>query len=272
MDNKNSILLIDPAFEPSNANNCNLLVKIGSKNFSYAIINCETNKVCAVYDQQECENVTSRFAESLKTDPYLTLAYQDVKVAINTANAIAVPNELFNEENVSINAKYFRENNSGNVYVDAQNHFGFNTIFSLTKTTEELLNFTDAKILHENAGLLNQAEQLNAASLILDFAVGNVNVIYLNDNRVIFQQCYEIEDVEEFNYYLLLMINLLKLERTTKIYTCGIIHENDDNYNCITKYFETIEFLTVSNHLDQEVLEDMPAHYYSSLLALSKCG
>lgn len=272
MDNKNSILLIDPAFEPSTANNCSLLVKIGSKSFSYAIINSETNKVNAVYDEQECENVTSKFAERLKTDPYLTLPYQEVKIALNTPNVINVPNELYSEENVGTNAQYFPANHSSNVYVDTQNHFGFKTIFSLPKTTEELLNFTNAKMFHENAGLLNQAEQLNAASLILDFTVGNVNVIYLTDNRVIFQQSYEIDDTEELNYYLLLMISQLKIDRSTKIYVCGIVHENDQNYNCLFKYFDNIEFLTVSNDLDQEVVEDMPAHYYSSLLALSKCG
>lgn len=272
MDNKNSILLIDPAFEPSTANNCSLLVKVGSKNFSYAIINNETSRVSAVYDEQECENVTSKFAERLKTDLYLTLPYQEVKIALNTPNVITVPEELFSEENVGANAQYFPEDHSGNVYIDSQDHFGFKTIFSLPQATSSVLNFTNPKFFHENAGLLNQAEQLNAASLILDFAVGSVNVIYLTNNRVIFQQSYEIDDAEELNYYLLLMINQLKIDRTAKIYVCGIIHENDQHYNCLSKYFDTIDFLTVSNDLDQEVVEDMPTHYYSSLLALSKCG
>lgn len=272
MDNKNSILLIDPAFEPSTANNCSLLVKIGSKSFSYAIINNETSRVSAVYDEQECETVTSKFAERLKTDPYLSLPYQEVKIALNTPNVITVPDELFSEENLGTNTQYFSESLSSDVYVDSQDHFGFKTIFSLPQATSTLLNFTNAKLFHENAGLLNQAEQLNAASLILDFAVGSVNVIYLSNNRVIFQQSYEIDDAEELNYYLLLMINQLKIDRTAKIYVCGIIHENDQNYNCLSKYFDTIEFLTISNQLDQEVIEDMPTHYYSSLLALSKCG
>lgn len=271
MDIKNSILLIDPTFEPSTANHCSLLIKIGSKSFSYAIINNETSKVSAIYDEQECDDFTSKFADRLKTDPYLTLPYQEVKIAHHTQHIITIPDELFSGENVGVNAQYFPANHSSNVYVDVQHYFGFKTIFSLPKTTEELLNFASAKMFHENAGLLNQAEQLNAASLILDFTVGNVNVIYLTDNRVIFQQSYEIDDAEELNYYLLLMINQLKIDRTANIYVCGIIHENDQHYNCLSKYFDTIDFLTVSNDLDQEVVEDMPTHYYSSLLALSKC-
>ena len=271
MDNKNSILLINPTFEPSTSTNCSLLVKIGSKSFSYAIIDRETNKVNAVFDEQECEDAAKKLADRLKTDPYLTLDYQDVKIAINTPNSITIPTELYSEENIGANAQYFPEHHSNNIYVDAQQHFNFRTIFSLPKTTDDALNFTAAKRFHENAGLLNQAEQLNSASLILDFTVGNVNLIYLNDNRVIFQQSYEIADVEEFNYYLLLMINQLKVERSTMVYICGIIHENDHQYNCLLKYFNAIEFLTISNDLDQDILDDMPAHYYSSLLALSKC-
>lgn len=271
MDNKNSILLIDPTFEPSNASNCSLLVKMGSKSFSYAIIDNENKKVNAVYDEQECEDGAKKLAERLKTDNYLTLPYQEVKIAIHTPNTIAIPVDLYDEENLSANAQFFTESHSNNLYVDQQVHFGFNTIFALPKSTDTTLSFIEAKKYQENAGLLKQAEQLNGPSLILDFSVGIVNVIYLNENKVIFQQGYEIDNSEEFNYYLLLMINQLNIDKSTIVYLSGIVHENDENYNCLLKYFNSIAFLTVDNELDQHVLDDMPSHYYTSLLALYKC-
>ena len=271
MDNKNSILLIDPTFEPSNASNNTLLVKIGSKSFSYAIIDDENKKVNAVYDEQECEDGAKKLAERLKTDNYLTLPYQEVKIAIHTPNLIAIPNELYNEESLSANAQFFTESHSNNLYVDEQVHFGFNTIFALPKSTDAALTFTEGKRYQENAGLLNQAEQLSGPSLILDFAVGVVNVIYLNENKVVFQQGYEIDNSEEFNYYLLLMINQLSIAKNSIVYLSGIVHENDENYNCLLKYFNSIAFLTVDNELDQQVLDDMPSHYYTSLLALHQC-
>ena len=66
MNTKNSILLIDPAFDTNTAVNCSLLVKIGIDTFSYAILDKETNKIIAVFDEQECEDVSKTLSERLK--------------------------------------------------------------------------------------------------------------------------------------------------------------------------------------------------------------
>ncbi|TKC10728.1 DUF3822 family protein [Pedobacter polaris] len=272
MDNKNSILLIDPTFDPASAPSCNLLVKVGSKSFSYAIVNTETKKVNAVFDEQECENGAKKLIDRLKTDIYLGLPYQEVKIAVHTPNSIAIPLELYTADNLSSNAQFFTENHSGNLYVAHQSHFGFNTIFSLPTNTDEAINFASGKKYHENAGLLALAEQMKETALVLDFTVGSLSIIYLNNNQIIFQQSYEIDDIQEFNYYLLVMINQLNINASCNIYLTGIVHKNDEKYNCLLKYFNTIQFLTINNSLDQQVLDDMPAHYYSSLLALYQCG
>ncbi|RZL48182.1 MAG: DUF3822 family protein [Pedobacter sp.] len=271
MDNKNSILLIDPNFDPATAKDYTLLVKVGAKSFSYAIINKENKKVIAVFDEQECEDGAIKFAERLKTDSYLTLLYREVKVAVHTENSIAIPAELYNEDLLSANTQFFNGSVNDNLYVNQQAHFGFNTIFAFPKNTDQTINFTEGTKYTENAGLLALAEKLNETALILDFAVNTVNVIYLNDEKIAFQHGYEIDHIYEFNYYLLLMINQLTIKSSTKIYLAGIVHENDEKYNCLLKYFNQPEFLSVGNALDQQIVDDMPAHYYTSLLALNLC-
>lgn len=271
MDNKNSILLIDPTFDPTKASSCDLIVKVGSKSFSYAIINAETKKISAVYDEQECEDGAKKLVECLKNDSYLALPYRTIKIAAHTSNIIHIPSELFTEENLSHNAQFFTEKCSENLYVNEQVHFGFHAIFAFSTYTDEAINFTSGKKLLVNDGLLAIAEQLQGPTLFLDFSVGTVNILYINNKQVVFQQCYEIDNAEEFNYYLLLILNQLEISATTSIYLSGIVHENDDNYNCINKYFNTVQFLTVAEELDQQVMDDMPAHYYSSLLALYQC-
>jgi len=52
----------------------------------------------------------------------------------------------------------------------------------------------------------------------------------------------------------------------------GIIHEEDGYYICLQKYFSDIRFnLPPAGDIDHTILDDMPAHYYSSLLALDLC-
>lgn len=272
MNKSNSILLIDPSFDPAAAPNCTLLVKVGLDSFSYAIIDKETNAVSAVFDEQECKSGALKFAERLKTDSYLTLAYQDVKVAIHTPNMINIPNDLFREEELSAHAQFFATPHSENVYAHTQSYFGFTTIFSLPTPTEELLHNFKGKKFQSTAGLLSLAEDKEETTLILDFTVTSFTALYLKNKQVIFQQCYEIENMEEFNYYLLLMVNQLQIStQDTKVHLSGIVHEGDETYNCIQKYFNHIEFISALKELNQQVLNDMPFHYYSSLLALDQC-
>jgi len=268
----NSILLLDTSFDPQTAPACNLLVKVGLDSFSYAIINKETRQVNAVFDEQECEDGIKKFTDRLKTDPYLSLAYREIKIAIHSENIIAIPNNLYNENELAAHTQFFMAPHSGNLYTQDQHHFGFTTIFTLPKFIDELLNndFSTSKRLQETAGLLLLATKIHETALMLDFSVNSFHILYVNDQQIIFQQQYEIENIDEFNYYLLLIINQLGINKPN-VYLSGIIHEGDEKYNCLQKYFDTIYFTTAGDDLNQEVLDDMPSHYYSSLLALDQC-
>ncbi|MES2653554.1 MAG: DUF3822 family protein [Bacteroidota bacterium] len=275
MSNQNSILLIDPAFDPTTSVNCSLLIKIGIDSFSYAILNKDTNKISAVFNEQECMDPVKKLSDRLKSDSYLSLTYTEVKLAIYTENNISIPNELFNSSDLALNASFFTQAHAGNLYTTSHPNFGFKSVFSFSKITEEIINqlLASSKKFESNAALLKLAENIAGSSILLDFTAGSIQVLYQKDKQVIFQQCYEIENVEEFNYYLLLMIDQLKINLIeTPVYVSGIIHEGDEKFNCLSQYFAAIKFLDfVDFNLDQQVLEDMPSHYYTSLLALDQC-
>lgn len=273
MSNNNSILLIDPNFDPVTASACNLLVKVGQDSFSYAIINKETQQVNAVFDEQECENGLQKLADRLKTDHYLNLPYQKVKVAIHTPNVIAVPNDLYEETHLTNHTPYFIGSHTGSLYQQAHQHFGFTTVFALSKTAEDTLNsFNLSQLFTIDAGLLALAQNMEETALLIDFTANSFQVLYLKAGKVTFQQCYEIDNLDEFNYYLLLMFSQLDIQpKDVVLHLSGIVHEDDERYNCLAKYFTEIKFSNQQQQLNQDVLDDMPSHYYSSLLALDQC-
>ncbi|MDQ8003985.1 MAG: DUF3822 family protein [Pedobacter sp.] len=273
--NNNSILLINPDFEPASSGNLSLLVKIGADTFSYAIIDEAEKLVHAVYDEQECESGYQKLTERLKTDAYLKLNYRNVKVATHTPNVIFVPQELYTEAHIEVYSKYFAEASSKNVYVQPTLQQAFNTVFSLPSSVEKVIdeNWQANTKLLQNAGLIELASQLKQDSIIIDFTVGSFQFIYLQQQKVAFMQSYEFEDVEELTYYLLLIINQLNINtKETEVKVCGIIHEGDDKWNCISQYFAKTDLLALATNLDTNILDDMPAHYYTSLLALQQCG
>lgn len=276
MNNQNSILLIDPAFDPSASVNCNLLIKVGIDSFSYAIVNKEINKIIAVFDEQECGDASKKLNERLKNDPYLALTYNEIKIAVYTENNISLPNGLFENENqLNLNAQFFAKPHSENLYTTNHANFGFTAVFSFSKVTDEMINaaLANSKKYHPHASLLKLAENIADTSLLIDFTAGSISVLYIKQKQVVFQQCYEIENTEEFNYYLLLMINQLNIDLgETSAYLTGIIHIDDEKYNCLKQYFSTVHFLDfVDFNLDQQIIEDMPFHYYTTLLTLDQC-
>jgi hypothetical protein len=273
--NNNSILLIDPNFEPANSTRLSLLVKIGADTFSYAIVDETEKLVHAVYDEQECESGYHKLNERLKNDAYLKLNYKNVRVATHTPNVIFVPQELFNENDISIYTKYFEEADSKNVYVQPTLQQAFQTIFSLPIAVEKLIdeNWQTNTKLQQNAGLIELASKVKQDSLIIDFTAGSFQLIYLHQEKIAFMQSYQFDDIEELTYYLLLIINQLNIDTNqTEAKVCGIIHEGDEKWNCLAQYFNQIDLLVLATDLDTNILDDMPAHYYTSLLALQQCG
>lgn len=275
MDNKNNILLVDPEFDPNTAANCTLLLKITPDSFSYAIIDKSTEKLQAVYDQQECDAVVNALADKLKNDPYLRLPFREIKASVYTENNIAVPNELFDIQDLNKYGNYFSEKQSDNLYTQPFASFGFTSIFTLQEFTESTLvsALHNCSLYAQNAPVLGLAKNKSKSALILDFTATSFNAVYVKEGKLIFQNFYQIDNAEEFNYYLLLMINRLSLNPSeTGAFLSGIIHESDANYLCVAKYFKDLHFsLPPLTATDQKILDDMPAHYYSSLLALDVC-
>jgi hypothetical protein len=275
MNSKNSILLVDPKFDPNTAADCDLLIKIGPDSFSYAIIDKSCNQVKAVYDQQECEDAGAALSAKLKSDNYLGLSFKAVKVAVYTKNSIAIPDELFDPAGLNQYAGYFPGEQSLTLYVQPLADYGFTSIFNLSEFIEDTLSasLTSSKRYDHSAPLLALAKGKTSISLLLDFTARSFNATYVNEGQLVFQRCFQTENAEEFNYYLLLIINQLKMDAAqTVVHLSGIIHLDDANYQCISKYFRDIHFSkSVSNEMNDRILDDMPAHYYSTLLALDLC-
>ena len=274
MNNK-SILLIDPEFDPKRSEELNLVVKIGADSFSYAIIDEEKKLVYAVYDEQECEDGAQTLNAKLKADAYLTLPYQTVKVAVHTTNSVLVPNELFEAENVALQTNHFTNSDSNNIYAQPAENSGVTTVFSLEKDLENTINtqWPQSMKLVENAGLMNLVNSVSSDTLIIDFTVGAFDIVYTKERQLIFQQHYQFDDVEEFTYYLMLIVSQLQIDTTTtQVRVCGIISIGDEKWNRLKQYFSTVDCLELHTELNTTILDDMPTHYYTSLLSLYACG
>ncbi|RZK27000.1 MAG: DUF3822 family protein [Flavobacterium sp.] len=275
MNSKNSIILVDPDFDVDSADNCDLLIKVTADNFSYAIIDGSKNRLMVLYDHQECKNILDALSAVLNEDPYFSIPFRTIKASVFTPNTIAIPNEFFDSENLNIYAKFFGMVHSEQLHLQNLKGQEFTSIFNLDHAMEELLitKFGISKIFDHTAPLIALSNFITEKHLTLDFTAGTFYAVLTDCGKLIFQNCYETEDAEEFNYYLLLIIHRLAIDpQLTKISVSGIIHEDDKKFEVIKKYFSKIDFHTPNaEKLDNNILDNMPNQYYSSLLALRLC-
>jgi hypothetical protein len=274
MNTKNSLLLLDPEFDPHTAPQCNLLLKITNDSFSYAIIDEEHQELKAVFDEQECKNTLQTLKRQLKNDPYLKYPFASVKIALNTNNCVTVPNILFSATELKSYTNFFSAGGSDKVHVKPNYHFDFTAVYNLQKNMEEELDshFEKATKVDHQAPLLSLAAKIDNG-LLFDFTALSFNVLQVTAGKLGFKNSFETLHAEEFNYYLLLLLQQLDpAVKDLPVYLMGIVNHNDEKHLILQKYFKNIQFTLPQNEkLNYTILEDMPAYYYSNLLAIDLC-
>jgi len=274
MNTKNSLLLLDPEFDPHTAPQCNLLLKITKDSFSYAIINQEHKELKAVFDEQECKNTLQTLTRLLKNDPYLSYSFKEVKIAMTTDNCVTIPNKLFTKEALNSYINFFSNNHSDTLHIKPNYHFDFTAVFNLQQNIEAALDthFETAKKVDHQAPLLSLAAKVENG-LLFDFTALSFSILQVTEGKLCFKNTFEIINAEEFNYYLLLLLQQLEPAlKDMPVYLMGIVNIDDDKHLILQKYFKNIQFTVPQNDkLDYTILEDMPAYYYSNLLAIDLC-
>lgn len=264
----NSLLLVDPGFTADASVNCQLLLKITNDSFSYAVVDQQSEQIKVIFDKQGCTDLNQYLQFAFESDRYLLQSYGAVKAAIHTSNFIFIPDEWFNEDDLSIYSKFL--GSDGKVYSKNHNHLGFNTIFSLNDKVKEKLP-ENTVFYPQSSPLIALCDHLSGDALLIDFTASSFNVLFIKDRKINFQNHYESENAEEFNYFLLLIMEQLALTEAVPVYLQGIINEDDEYYNTLLKYFNNLYFFLPTEKQNSELLADMPKHYFSGLLALSLC-
>jgi len=264
----NSLLLVDPDFKADASVNYQLLLKITNDSFSYAVVDQDSEQVKVIFDQQACDDLPLVLQAAFASDRYLSQSYSSIKAAIHTSHFVFIPNEWFNADDLSLYANFL--GSDGKIYSKQHEHLGFNTVFSLEETIQQKLP-ENAVVYPHSSPLLALFNQLTGDALLIDFTASSFNVLFAKDKKINFQNHYSAETSEEFNYFLLLIMEQLSLTESVPVYLQGIINEDDNYYNTLLKYFNNLYFFLPAEKQHCELLADMPKHYFSGLLALSLC-
>ena len=276
--------LSDDEVQSQLAAKCNLLVHIGFETFQYAVIDSVRDqiKVLAEFEMPELNGpgdlikAIENLPESNKLFKY---SFNKIKVSFDTFNYTFVPSELYLKADEYLYGKFVKPFQDSLVLVNHIRSADIKNVGAIDSEMNAAVNriFHNPKIFNQASsfveGIIKIVDQENKSSIFIDVQAKHIQMGVLENSQLAFYNIFECMKADEFNYYLLSIIEQLNIEpEETKIILSGNISEGDEIYQRVQKYFNTISF-TDTRHLVKypEKFVSVPTHLYFSLISLDLC-
>lgn len=261
-----------------------LLVHVGLETFQYAIIDNVHGKVKVLAEYEipefihikELINAIEGLSESSRQFKF---SFNTVKISFDTSNYTFIPADLYREESREEYGKYIRLAETGELLVNSLASSEIKNVVAIDSDFNKALNrvFHRPKIYNQAApfleGVQKSLKREDEVVCFIDIHPRHFQFALFKDFRLEFYNSFEYANADEFNYYLLNVIDSLNIDTDqTPVILSGKISASDEVYKRILKYFESIRFIE-SEHLMKysATLDEVQSYTFFSLFSLNLC-
>ncbi len=278
MKGSGKLHIADQTLIESRAEACELLIYVSEQLVSYAVTDTENKHLCALYSVFNTEGHHENFNELQQVYPYLQLDFKAVKLAVKTRNFTFIPSEYYTEDNLSLYLSFVHSTLPSEITVNPTLNGQITAIASLNKTLIEglALPYTELKYYSQAEPLIEAAKAVSGEqdTLLLRFnnPVG-FEALLLHEGRFKYYNSFDTNTTDDFNYFLLLLIQQLDLKAAgTRVMLSGDIERYDANYQRIKQYFGIVSFAGMKSlYTIPEPFAGVPGHKHLTLLSLGLC-
>ena len=276
--------LVDDEFQSQNAAKCDLLIHIGIESFQYAIIDKVRDELKALVEY-ELPNISNQgdliqaienLSECTKEFKY---TFNKVKISIDSYQFTFIPDEFYQSGNDEEYAKFITSKQESVILCNPIPAAKIKNIIAIHSDLHLALNriFHNPKIYGQASsfiqGILKSFKQNTEPSLYIDIHQKHVQFAYFKQSELSFYNLFDSINAIEFNYFILSIIESLKLDLDhTAIILSGQVMQNDEYYQRIEKYFKDIQFADsrlIIKH--PELFDKVSSQTFFSLLTLDQC-
>ncbi len=215
--------------------------------------------------ESSADNITLDFSDnkyiSKSTDFIGDLKIESVEIVHLNSRPSIVPSLYFDD---NIKSKYLITNtlSSNNILTDSSNDKKLKIVYSINEKLNQFITKNKLNHSHKNyfTYLYNFLTEIPNKTKGLSFFVNlnnkSFDIIIFNNNEFIFFNSFEINDENEFLYYLFFVLkNYEGSNEADKIIFLGKFDAFNDYYNIASKY-SRIDF--IEDHNEIKVLPDSP--------------
>ncbi|WP_448698714.1 DUF3822 family protein [Mucilaginibacter sp. AW1-3] len=258
----------DPEFNPEEAQGDSLLILITGDTFSFCVIQLESTKVLVWGEQYNIAELIS--PDALKH--ILTANYNSVKVGVQSLAFTVIPDELFEPGKIAAYGQFLSKDFADLILVnklDAHNHVVFKLDANVADAISANFSLDDVYFAGKAwiAGVhfsrpYNQPLYIHVEG---DF----LQLLYFNEGKLRFYNCFEFNNPDELMYYTILVANELDLNLdSTSVILSGDVSLSDRKIHRINDLLPKVYFN--QNHV-VALPDGFISHQILMLAGLSLC-
>ncbi|MEO8583642.1 MAG: DUF3822 family protein [Flavitalea sp.] len=281
--------MIQPAFDIGNPETLpeldgNLLVEISGQSFNYILFTKDPYRLILLRQYRlyttNDKMVRDILEEIISGDTVLQQYAKRAIVIYNFPEANILPEEYVNEQlNTPLNKLFFGESDNGFLFNEKVRDWNLQNVYSVPKDIHSLFKekFTGSSYWHFYSLLLGASKKEVVEK------VNYIRVVFYHDKFIAaffiggqlqLIQTFNYQTPEDVAYYLLLICKQFnQKQQDVSLNISGLIDSQSALYTELFKYFEDLQEDVVPLDMDtNDLLNELPAHYFSPLLKMSVCG
>jgi hypothetical protein len=281
----NTINLTDEQFQLQHSDKCDLLIHLGSRNIAFAIIDKSQQQLKVLTDKPVHENdqhipLIRRLDNLRESSLVLQQKFRRVKISVETPAFTFIPQELYSKDLLEQYDHFIRPEEGTELKISTIYSGGIKNITAIDSVLIKELNarFTQPLIFSSIHPFIESTLQIakkdSSTQLFFNFDENAFEAAYYEKGKFSFYNKFEYETADEFNYFLLNIIQQLSIDlKNTALQLSGKIEHEDELVDRLEKYFDEINFAGIFHlvKVPSTIASQASLHNYFSLISLGLC-
>lgn len=268
--------------DPSELEQCLLLLEVGENHFRYVFFNREKGAVhCLrqyVRDKGERNNETEWIDELIASDEWLQQKAKEAVIVYNYTDSTLLPESVFQMElNRPVTELLYGDAPKGLFLSEKIQGWPMYNVYRIPRKVHSMLQqkFSAGRYWHHYSLLLHsmQEQQQEGDQIRLLLYNEQFCLMLWRDKQLQLLQAYAYQAPEDLSYYLLSVCKQWQMDSAgVKVRLAGLVDVDSALYEEIGKYFLHIEVDSLPGFLEKEAgLDQYPEHYFSPLFEMIAC-
>ncbi len=276
-----TLSLVDDLFEERHTKNYTLAIQLGTNGLKAAVWDDVYNKVLAleqfVFQKSPSANRTPALVDgAIKKSAILSYPYKKVSLAIVHSKSTLVPTSLFDTNEKDALIKFNHTVEAGeSVAIDNLANLEAKNIYVVSNAVEQQFKelYAVLKITHFSSSLIEHLLLTNkhkdSTRVIVYVRPEGIEIIVVDSGKLLFYNTFACQTAEDVIYYLLFVLEQLKLNpEIVNVELLGEVEKDTAVYRILFKYIRNLKFGVRPDAVEYSFkLLALPAHNHFSLFS-----